>query len=251
MDLSDPYPFVGILKALVIMQLLWCSATFAHTMGHILRLLGNEFRLDMRQRYALAGILLYVASAIYVCYLSFQSLEAIKTWNALFWIILSFTAFNAVGKSFQRENAGQYLWLYTLVDARHLLLARTLYNAIIMLLLTVLSLFFYWLFLGGAALEQANIVLFALTVLMGGLGFAAVLTMVSAIASRTNNNIGIMAILGFPVLLPFLLVLVRSSEQALRGALWIEMAKPIGLLALISVLISALSYLLFPYLWRD
>lgn len=217
----------------------------------IIRLLSNEFRLDMRQRYALAGILLYVASAIYVCYLSFQSLEEVHTWNALFWIILSFTAFNAVGKSFQRENDGQSLWLYTMVDPKHLLVARTLYNGIIMLLLTVLSLFFYRLFLGGAALEQANMPLFSTVVLLGGLGFAAVLTMISAIASRTNNNIGIMAILGFPVLLPFLLVLVRASDEALRGAAWAEMAKPLGILLLIAVLISALSYILFPYLWRD
>ena len=217
----------------------------------VFRLLANEFRLDMRQRYALGGILLYVASAIYVCYLSFQSLDDVHTWSALFWIILSFTAFNAVGKSFQRENAGQSLWLYTLVDPRDLIVARTLYNGIIMLLLTVLSLFFYRLFLGGAALAKADMLLFGCVVVAGGIGFAAVLTMISAIASRTNNNIGIMAILGFPVLLPFLLVLVRASDQALRGAAWAEMAKPLGMLLLIAVLISALSYILFPYLWRD
>ena len=70
----------------------------------VFRLLANEFRLDMRQRYALGGVALYVASAIYVCYLSFQSLEDRHTWSALFWIILSFTAFNAVGKSFQRNR---------------------------------------------------------------------------------------------------------------------------------------------------
>ena len=75
-------------------------------------------------------------------------------WNALFWIILLFAAFNALVRSFQREDAGRQVYLYTLAGPRSVVLARTLHNALTMLVLSLLSLLFYVLFLGTDALGR-------------------------------------------------------------------------------------------------
>lgn len=217
----------------------------------ITSLLALEFRLDMRQRHALGGLLLYVVSAVYVCYLAVQKLVDVPVWNALFWIILLFAAFNALSRSFMREDGGRQLYLYSLVDPRSVILARTAYNGLVMVVLSFLSLCFYILFLGDGALAKAELGQFILVTLLGGIGFAAVLTLISALAARAGNGLGLMAILGFPVVLPMLLTLMRASRNALDGLPWEVNDRYVLWLLAIDALTVALAWLLYPYLWRD
>ncbi|MBP6311998.1 MAG: heme exporter protein CcmB [Flavobacteriales bacterium] len=216
--------------------------------AHLLRL---ELALDMRQRAAWGGMLLYVVSAVYVCFLAVKNGLGTATWNALFWIILLFAAFNALARSFQREDNSRQLYLYTLVDPRNVVMARTLYNAATMVILSLLSLLFFILFLGDEALDNADLGLFILAVMLGGIGFAAVLTLVSAIAARAGNGLGLMAILGFPIVLPMLLAVMRASKLSLDGVAWSVSSTYFGGIVLLVVITVTLAWVLFPYLWRD
>lgn len=219
--------------------------------AEILHLLRLEAALDLRQRAAWGGMLLYVVSAVYVCFLAVKGGLGIATWNALFWIILLFAAFNALSRSFQREDGGRQLYLYTLVHPRSVVLARALYNGATMVLLSLVSLLFYALFLGSEVLEGADLPQFLLAVVLGGIGFAAVLTLVSAIAARAGNGLGLMAILGFPIVLPMLLAVMRASKLALDGVAWSVNGTYFLGLVLLDVITITLAWLLFPYLWRD
>jgi heme exporter protein B len=214
--------------------------------AEILSILRLEAALDLRQRAAWGGMLLYVVSAIYVCFLAVKGGLGVATWNALFWIVLLFAAFNALARSFQREDQGRQLYLYTLVDPRSVVIARSLYNAGTMVLLSLLSLLFFLLFLGGDVLDQANIPQF-----LGGIGFAAVLTLISAIAARAGNGLGLMAILGFPLVLPMLLAVMRASKLSLDGVAWSVTSTYFLGLILLDVITITLAWVLFPYLWRD
>lgn len=217
----------------------------------IAQLVRLEVALDLRQRATWAGMLLYVISAVYVCFLAVKSSLGVATWNALFWIILLFAAFNALARSFQREDQGRQLYLYTLVDPRSVILARALYNAVTMLILSLLSLAAYVLFLGGSNLHEADLGQFLLAVVLGGIGFASVLTLISAIAARAGNGIGLMAILGFPLVLPLLLTVLRASKLALDGVAWSVTGTYFGGILLIDMITITLAWILFPYLWRD
>ncbi len=217
----------------------------------ILHLFKLEVALDLRQRAAWGGMLLYVVSAVYVCYLAVKGGMGTATWNALYWIILLFAAFNALARSFQREDGGRQLYLYSLVHPRSVVLARALYNAITMVVLSLLSLLFYTLFLGDAALAHADLLQFLLAVVLGGIGFAAVLTLIAAIAARAGNGLGLMAILGFPIVLPLLLIVMRVSKLALDGVAFSVNASYFGGILLLDVITVTLAWLLFPYLWRD
>lgn len=216
--------------------------------AHLVRL---EVALDLRQRAAWAGMLLYVVSAVYTAYLAVKGSLGTSTWNALFWIILLFAAFNALARSFQREDAGRQLYLYTLVDPRSVVLARALYNAVTMVVLSLLSLLVFSLLMGTAPMASANVGQFVLAVVLGGIGFAAVLTLISAIAARAGNGIGLMAILGFPLVLPLLLTVMRASKLALDGVAWSVTSTYFGGIVLLDVITVTLAWILFPYLWRD
>lgn len=120
-----------------------------------------------------------------------------------------------------------------------------------MFIVSVITLLVYALFLGKTPLEGSNFSLFITTLFLGGTGFAGVLTLLAAIANKSNNNFALMAILGFPLLLPLLATLNSLSEIALRGLPWEFALQDLLILAALNVIVVLLSFILFPYIWRE
>lgn len=217
-------------------------------LAQIKALLYKELTLEWRNRYALHGLLLYVVSTVFVCYLSFRQITSVPVWNALFWIIMLFASINAVGRSFIQEHKGRLLYFYSTCSPQAFVLAKMVYNAIIMWVIGLLGYIIYFLFIGDLVQDH---LMFGLALWLGSTGFALILTLMSAIASKTDNNLSLMAILSFPVQLPFLITLIKFSKNAVDG---LDPSVSYGLitvLGMIIVIVVALSYLLFPYLWRD
>jgi heme exporter protein B len=212
-------------------------------------LIKKEMLLEWRSKYALNGVLLYVVSTVFVCYLTFISVPNKLTWNALFWIIMLFASINAVAKSFLQESRGRHLYIYTLVSPVALIIAKTLYNSLLMLVLTLIALFFYSMVFPFN--EETDFLMYLVATALGSLSFATIFTMVSAIASKAGNGGMLMAILSFPIVIPVLIVLIKLSKNAIDGLDRSVSLDDIGLLVIINVLITTVSLLLFPYLWRD
>lgn len=214
----------------------------------IFSLVQKEVKSELKQSYSIMGMLLYVVSTIFVCYLSFKQIINIPTWNALLWIILLFAATNAITRSFLQEGKGKMLYYYTLVSARAFILSKIIVNAIIMFVLSTLCIVFYVLLLGNPI---DNLVMFVIGLLVGSIGFSSNLTLISAIASKANNNSALTAILGFPIVLPMLLSVIKFSKFAIDGISWSVNFKYLLVILLLNVIVVTLSYILFPYLWRE
>lgn len=222
-------------------------------MQQISVLIGKEFRLEWRQRYALNGMLLYIVSTVFVCFLCFSLRRNQLTpmvWNALFWIILLFTAINAIAKSFVQERSGRLLYYYTLISPQKIILSKIVYNTLLMLVLAGLGFGIYTLVMGVPG-EDMDLLLFVVNLVLGAVGFAASLTLVAGIASKAENSATLMAVLSFPVVLPLLLMLIRVSKNALDGLDRSVSLDEIGTLLAIDAIVLALSVMLFPYLWRS
>lgn len=211
-------------------------------------LIAKDFALELKQKYALNGILLYVLSTVFVSYLSFERIIDSRTWNALFWIIMLFSAVNAVSKSFVQESQGRQLYYYTLVSPRAVILSKIVYNLLLMAVIALLCFGVFSMFMGSMI---DNYPRFLAALLLGGWGFSGILTMVAAIASRSGNNFALMAILSFPIVLPLLLTLIRFSLSALVGGPLLAGPGYILVLLGLNLLVIALATLLFPYLWHD
>ena len=221
---------------------------FIKNLFHLVR---HELKLEMKQKHFLSSIVLYIVSTIFVCSLSFTSIEDTKIWNAVFWIIILFSLTNAISKSFLNENSDKQLFLYTLLNPRVLILGKILYNLVLSVFLVLLSFFIFNFFIQSDGLKNINFSLFLLAVVLGSMSISSTLTMVSAIASKTNNNIGILSILAFPILIPSLLLSIQFSNLAINGGTAEMASQFIVFLSLINLLIIILSFLLFPYLWRE
>jgi heme exporter protein B len=211
-------------------------------------LIEKEIKLELKQKYVLNGILLYLISTIFVTYLAFDRIIDVETWNSLFWIILLFVAVNGISKSFVQESPARHLYYYTIASPQAILLSKVLYNLLLMSILSVLSFGLFLLLMGNMVV---NILLFMTALLLGSFGLASILTMMAAIASRASNNFSLMAILSFPIVLPLLTTLMKISHTSLISSQWSGNWGFIVILLTINVTVIVLAYLLFPYLWQD
>ncbi|GAB3019049.1 heme exporter protein CcmB [uncultured Cyclobacterium sp.] len=217
----------------------------------VVLLVKKEALLEWRQKYALNGILLYVTSAVFIAYLSMgtgQGNLQVPIWNALYWIIILFSAVNAVAKSFVQEQDGRQLYYFMIASPEAIILSKTIYNTGLTLVLALLGYVVFGIVFGNPVADQP---LFLLNLLLGAIGFSAALTMVSAIASKAKNNGTLMAILSFPVMIPILLMAIQVSKSAIDGLDRGISAEKILTLMAINAIVMATSYLLFPYLWRS
>ena len=125
-------------------------------------LIYQEARVEWRLRYAINGILLYLVSVIFISYLSFRSQVNMLNpviWNTLFWIIILFTAVNAVTKSFIQLNRGRLIYYYTIANPTAIILSKVLYNTFLLLIIGTLGLLMYSFVLGNPV---ENILLFSI-----------------------------------------------------------------------------------------
>ncbi|HTN20517.1 MAG TPA: heme exporter protein CcmB [Pelobium sp.] len=210
-------------------------------------LLKKEIVLEWRSKYALNGILLYVVATVFVCYLSFRTTPPL-VWNALFWIILLFAAINAITKSFVQESKGRLLYYYQIASPQAIIIAKIIYNMLLMILMSAIALFFYSIVFQN---EVGDKLLYFGAVVLGAISFSSVFTMISAIASKANNNGTLMAILSFPVIIPVIILIIKLSKNAMDGLDRSVSLDEIGVLTAINLIVITVSLLLFPYLWRD
>jgi len=213
------------------------------------KLIKKEILLEFRQKSTLGGVLVYVAGTIFVSAMCFKGKLDKPTWNALFWIITLFTSVTISGKSFLKETGGTGLFNYLYYSPQHFIVSKILYNMLFMLALSIITFFFYAFFVQN---EVGNMPLFFIVLVLASTGLAGVLSLMSAIAAKANGNFALMSILSFPVIMPLMLVVIRLSKQAVDGIEWAGVGfNFIVILVALNVLTVALSFLLFPYLWRD
>lgn len=215
---------------------------------HIIALVKKDLLLEIRQKFSFYGIVLYVASTIFVLHLAMGDPDNEKVWNGLFWMIQLFIVVNAVAKSFLQESHGRMLYYYSISGARDFVIAKLLFNSVLMILMSIISLLLFrllfsdpvthgWLFLG--------------IVCLGGFSLSLVFTFLAAIAARAQQNSALMAIMGFPLVIPQILLMMKISNIAFSDVIQSGLGQMIALLIGLDILVVVLAVILFPFLWKD
>ena len=203
--------------------------------------------MEWRQKHTLFGVLLYVGATVFVVYMMNGEPEA-RIWNALFWLTQLFVAVTSVAKSFLQESASRFRYYFTIVKPATFLLAKMVYSIVLMCVMSLVSLLLYYVMLGWP-LSQGG--LFVAVALTGSISLSAVFTFLSAIAARAQQNSALMAILGFPIVTPVLMILSKLALKALSDVYfpgWWSLALVlIGL----DILVIVLGVILFPFLWQE
>ena len=213
----------------------------------ILALLQKDFLLELRQQYTLYGIVLYVVTTIFVVYLSMGQPDD-QVWNGLFWVIQLFVCVNAVAKSFLQEGSGRMLYFYSITSAQNFVLAKLIFNLFLMLAMSLLSLAVFTLLLGN---PLTHALVFTGIVCLGGMSLSLVFTFLAAIAAKAQQNAAMMAIMGFPLIIPQLLLLMKISATGFSSVIQGGFIEMVAMLVGLDILVVALALILFPFLWKD
>lgn len=206
----------------------------------------KDLLLEVRQQYTFYGVILYVGATIFVLYMAIDEPES-RVWNGLFWTIQLFISINAVAKSFLQDSRGRMLYYQSLTSPQNFVLSKLLFNSLLMLVMSSLSLLLFSLFLGNPV---QKILPFIGLVFLGGWGLSLIFTFLAAIAAKAQQNAAIMAILGFPIIIPQLLMLMKVSNSVFSQSS-ADVTGTVGLLVVMNFLVILLASILFPFLWKD
>jgi heme exporter protein B len=207
----------------------------------------KEFALEVRQKNTLFGIVLYLLSLVFLIYNLQQEPDSL-VWNSLIWLCLLFLSMNSVSKSFMSESKGRWQYYYTVHHPQTLIGAKLIYNTIYMLIIGGINLVLFIFFIDFPAMNKP---LFVALFLVGAVSFGILFTFLSAIVAKVNNNATLLAILGFPLVFPIILLVSDLSISLFEPVLVKGWNQFFVALIGMDVLILGLSWILYPYLWKE
>ena len=140
------------------------------------------------------------------------------------------------------------LYFYSIAGARDYILSKLIFNAVLMLIMSLLSLLLFQLLLGNPVI---NPLLFTALVCLGGVSLSLVFTFLAAIAAKAQQNAAVMAIMGFPIIITQLLILMKISSTAFSSVIQAGLLQLVLLLIALNFMIIVLALILFPFLWKD
>jgi heme exporter protein B len=195
--------------------------------------------------------MLFLVALVFINYLALGLASgslAPAIWSALFWMALLSALVNAIAKSFINDRPGALSYLYSLVSPEQLIVAKIIYGFVLCLVIALSGYLFFGIWLQNPIQDHA---LFLATLVLVSFGFSATLSLLSAIASKTNNGSLVMSILSFPILIGILLEAIQLTRNCIDGLDRSASTDALLLLVGINLLAAAFSYLLFPYIWRS
>lgn len=210
-----------------------------------------QFRSEFRKKSIFFSLILYLVSLVFINYLALgiqnRSL-APGIWSALFWMALLSALVNAIAKSFINDKPGTLGYLYSLASPEQIILSKITYGFLLCIGISVAGYLFFSLWLSNPIQDTS---LFFLTLLLTSFGFSATLSILSAIASKTNNGSMVMAILSFPIIIGILLMAIKITKNCIDGLERAASSDELLILTAINLLAAAITYILFPYIWRS
>ena len=216
----------------------------------ILTILQKEIKIEFSQGHLFFSVILYIVSSTYVIYLSFQprGLFDMETWVSIFWILILYGSITSVSKSFFQESSKRNFYYYYVFSADELILSKLIYNFLFLAGISSFTFIIFSFLLGDIIISKT---FFLSLLILGSLSISNCLTLISAISYQVENNSLIISILGFPVILPILLILIRISKISSVDFSWNLIREDIYLLVLLNVILLSLTKVLFSYLWRN
>lgn len=216
-----------------------------------LAVLLKDVRSELRTRYALNALLMFVVVTISIIVFSIAGEQLTPTaLCGILWVIMFFGAMSGLARSFvAEEERGTTLTLQLLGPAGAIYAGKLLFNLILNI---ILNIFIVGLFLLVA--EEFRILqplLFWGVVLLGGCGFASATTIIAAIIARSSSKGTLFPVLSFPILLPLLMAGIAATKVAVEEPVWDNALPELRLLGSYIVVVITASWLLFDYVWKD
>lgn len=211
----------------------------------------KEARSELRIRYALNALLMFVVISIATILFALRDDELNpEILSGMFWVVIFFTAMSGLSRIFvSEEERGTTLTLQLVASPSVVYFGKLIFNSGLTLILSLAVTVLYVVVFPAFIIKSAFI--FALTVFLGSLGFASAATIIAAVTAKANSKGTLYPVLSFPILIPLLMTVIKSTARALDGELFTAALSEFQILISYLLVITAGSYLLFDYVWKE
>ncbi len=217
-----------------------------------LALIRKDVRSELRTRYALNALLMFVVTAVSTIVFALRSDQPTSSvLSGLYWVVVFFTAMSGLSRTFvSEEERGTTMTLQLVATPSTVYFAKLLFNTALTFSLTIaVTVLYMTVFSNAFVIKTMSI--FIITVVLGSLGFASASTIIAAIVAKANTRGTLYPVLSFPILIVLLMTVMEATTKSLDGE---ELSSALGDFQILFGYILAMtggSYLLFDYVWKD
>ncbi len=211
----------------------------------------KDVRSELRTRYALNALLMFVVTSVATILFSLRNDElSPEILSGMFWVVIFFTAMSGLSRIFvSEEERGTTLTLQLVASPSVVYFGKLIFNSGLTLMLSSAVTILYIVVFQEFVIKSALI--FGLTVFLGSLGFASAATIIAAMIAKANTKGTLYPVLSFPILIPLLMTVIKSTARALDGELFTAAFGEFQILVSYLLVMTAGSYLLFDYVWKE
>ena len=217
---------------------------------HSLEIFRKDFKSEMRTRYALNALLMFVIVTIAIIKFSLGDERTDnEILSGLFWIVVFFSASSGLSRVFIKEEEKETSAALKLsISHSEVLAGKLIFNFVLSFLINIVIFIF---FIGATGIEIKNLAGFSITFFLGNLGLVSASTVIAAIISKANSKGTLYPVLAFPVLLPLLLILIEAGKLSAAGVETGRLLSEFLFLFSYTVVVTITSFILFKFIWED
>ncbi|MCX8057152.1 MAG: heme exporter protein CcmB [Ignavibacteria bacterium] len=211
----------------------------------------KDFSSELRMRFALNALIMFVVVAVSTILFSLGSESvAPNVYAGMFWVVVFFSAMSGLSRVFvSEEERGTTLILSLIANPVTVFLGKFLFNLVLIFFInSVIALLYMFLF-QEFLIQNWNS--FLLAYVLGNFGISASSTIIAAIISKANVKGTLYPVLAFPVLLPLILMLIEITKSAMEGNPISDVEAELLVLISYDVVMITASILVFDIIWRD
>lgn len=211
----------------------------------------KEFRSEVRNRYGLNSMGMFAGTVALVILFSVgREQVSPPIVAALLWISFFFMSVAGLSRTFLSEQErGTILLLRLSTSATPVFFGKLVYNAALAIASNLLLCVLFVMLMPEAYRGTATGLVTGTTVL--SIGFAAAITIVSALLARASERGMLTAVLSLPLLLPLVFLGVDLLSEGAAGKGLQEMGSELLLVSAYISLMIIVGYILFDQIWKE
>ncbi len=211
---------------------------------------GKDIKSEFRTRYVLNALLMFVLVTISIIRFAVGD-EKIddEILTGLLWIAVFFSASGGLSRTFVKEEEKETTSALKLSSyPAEVIGGKLIFN---LALSFALNIFILILFVGIMDYDIKNTGAFLLIMILGNFGLVSASTIISAIISKANSKGTLYPVLSFPILLPLLITVINATKLACSGVELKYLTGDMQILISYDVVVTAVSLMLFKFVWED
>ena len=217
----------------------------------VLAIVQKDLTAELRTKENLSAMIVFALIVLVIFNFAFelQGVDITVVGSGVLWVAFTFSGILGLGRSFAAEKDKGSLEgiLLSPVDRGAVFLGKAIGNFIFITVMEAVTLPLFAI-LNNIALPWLPLLPY---VMLGTLGFAAMGTLLSAVAASTKMREVMLPILLFPVSIPLLMAAVKLTIGALQARDFSEVALWFNLLILYDVLFLVVAFWVFEYVVEE